>query len=497
MKDKDDLIEDKEVDEEFKTYYEDEETRKRFPGFLLLFLITTVGVMFALGLSFSAIKLMDSNETINTLISSLTGDDNKDKYIITYIENTGNDGENFETSTDGRLYISSASFYKSTNDGSGEVTYYGGMMVTTKTTFKNQSSTVTYKIIITNSSSTSKTFNELIYNQDGDVKYTLSGINKGDIIGPGKNVTAYLTVEYTGKDTSDYPKTIESSSQFSYDKKDGILHIIDANVYKTTNDGTGEIVYYGGMMVTTKTTFNEKSSTVTYKITIKNDSTEAKTYNGINYNTDSGVKYTLSGIKDGDKFTAGESKIVYLTVEYNGKDDTPKTIESSLAFDFTDFGVSTGENGIYLINQFPTRDEVGKLFRGKNYVFTFSLLLGKKTEGSYYELTAVPEQGNTLNPNYVKIYLEKNQKGVDMSYRTNGRVKVFTEYNFSENPGTEGRVIYKDYVTSDDVKRGRIDFVMRMWVTEDLEITDDNSADYFNKKFVARVNTYALYPNNK
>ena len=84
MKGNDDLFEkdDINMDNEFKTYYEDDEPRKKTPSFILIFLIITFGVMIALGLSFSAINLMDSNETINTLISSLTGNDNKDKFII-------------------------------------------------------------------------------------------------------------------------------------------------------------------------------------------------------------------------------------------------------------------------------------------------------------------------------------------------------------------------------------------------------------------------------
>ena len=71
---------------EYETYYEEEETKRRFPPFFLLILLTTVGVVFALGLSFSAISLLESNETINTIISNIKGNDNKDKYIITYVE---------------------------------------------------------------------------------------------------------------------------------------------------------------------------------------------------------------------------------------------------------------------------------------------------------------------------------------------------------------------------------------------------------------------------
>ena len=491
MKDDNDQIikDDKYEDIPNKTIDEDKGKKRGISGFLLLCVITTVGVMFALGLSFSAVKFMDSNETINTLISSLTGDDNQDKFIITYVENTSDTGD-LEKNIKGKIYISSASFYNSTNGASGVVTYFGGLMIDTKTTFTSKDSTVTYKITLKNDSNISKTFDQLFYNVNGDVKYTLSGIKKGDIIGAGKSVDVYLTLEYT-KDDSDFPKAIDSSSNFNFESNGGIVHIIEAELYKTTEDSEGKVLYYGGMMLTTSNTFKNKSGLITYKVTIKNESNETKKYNGLNYNTNGDLKYTVSGIEEGDYLSPGQTKTIYLIVEYIGNDELPKTIESSVSVDLSDFGVSTQENGIYLVNQFPTRDEIGKMFQGKNYVFTFSLLLGKKTLGSYYELTAVQSDDSTLNPSYVKLYLEKNGQGVDMSYRNNGRVKVFTEYTESENPGTVGRLIYKDTITEDDIKRGKIDFVMRMWVSEDVQITDSNAMDYFNKKFVARVNTYA------
>lgn len=240
MEDKDDFYDINK--EEIDRNYEDEETKRKFPGFILICLFTTVGVMIALGLSFSAIELLESNETINTLISGLRGDDNKEKYIITYVENTG---------------------------------------------------------------------------------------------------------------------------------------------------------------------------------------------------------------------------------EY--------------------------ESGIYLVNQFPTPDEVGRKFEGKNYVYIFSLIIGRKTEGAYYELTAIENPNNTLKKEYVKLYLEKNGTGVDMSFKDNGRVKVFSDYGPSEYTETEGRVIYKAKVTDEDTKKGRIDFVMRMWVSEDVDISGDKIDDFVNRRFGVTVNTYAAY----
>ena len=505
MQDKKNIFSENNVNNEFEE--DDDERRKGgIAGFLLLALITTVGVMFALGLSFSAIKLMDSNETINTLISSLTGDDNQDKYIITYVESTG------DTSNQGlndSIYISNAAFSKAENGGSGEVLYFGGLLLTTRNTFDTKDSKITYEITLVNGSQLPKTFYGLNYDPNSNVKYTISGINEGDVIEPGKSVKAYVTVEYVdnagnngnggnsggsnGND-NDFPKTIESSVECKFEQDGKAIHIEKVENYKSTNGGSGEVVYYGGMMLTTKTTLTKENSTVTYKITLKNDSTEVKTYNGINFNQDPNVKYTISGIKEGDKINPGSTKVIYLVVEGNKDVKYPITVESTIEIDTSDFGVSNGENGIYLVNQFPTSDEVGKQFQGTNYVYTFSLIVGKKTVGAYYEITLVPNSDNTLDPNYVKVYLEKNKQGVDLSYRKNGRVKVFTEYSESEN-GADGKVIYKGNITEEDAKLGKLDFVMRMWITEDLHLSEDMLKDYVNRKFSATVNTYATFTN--
>ena len=145
------------------------------------------------------------------------------------------------------------------------------------------------------------------------------------------------------------------------------------------------------------------------------------------------------------------------------------------------------DKGIYLINQFPTSDSKGKLFEGENYVFHFSLLLGSKTKDVYYELTAVPNSDNTLNPKYVKLYLEKNGEGVNFSYNPNNKVKVFTDYKDSDYEETEGKVIYQDYITEADVKNKKIDFVLRMWISEDAKVDED----FMNKTFGVKINTYA------
>lgn len=728
-------MEDKEPfwDEKERKYIdEDEETKRRFPSFILICLFTTVGIVLALGFSLSAIGLLKSNETINSLISSLTGDDNKDKYIITYIENeVGKNGENYIIK-DGTIHITSAKVSNTSNGGQGEVVFFGGVLLTTKNTFVSKDSTITYEVKVINDGPIAKKFSGLIFNKNGSVKYSVAGLNIGDMLKPGEEVTLQVMVAWNGNRGVKFPTTVESSVDVNFREENKKLHIVDANVKKESNGGHGEVVYFEGLSLDTKNTFDKNSSSVTYEVKIKNDtdlpqkytgliydkdsgitykvvglnpgdtlkpgdevtvelvveykgdanskypvtkesnvnfdfesedknlhivdakvestkngakgkvvyfedltletkntftkgtssvtyevklkndSSKEQTFDGLIYNKDSSVKYTLTGLNPGDTVKPGDEVIVHLTVEYVGnekypvtKDTTvnfdfseeinetlhivdakengsqngghgevvfyeglyletknsfenkdskigykvvikndsnvpevfdglifdpngdvkytitgikegdilepgesvtvylqvepngnlnyPTTIDSAASFNFTTFTVNNDGNGINLVNQFPTRDEVGKLFEGKNYIYTFTLIIGKKTVGAYYELTAVENNDNTLNPNYVKLYLEKNGTGVDMSYNDNKRVKVFTDYSKSEHDDAVGKVIYKGYISDEDAKRGKIDFKMRMWVSEDVRVNETNMQEFNNKKFGVKVNTYAMF----
>lgn len=183
------------------------------------------------------------------------------------------------------------------------------------------------------------------------------------------------------------------------------------------------------------------------------------------------------------KYIEGNETINTIISNIRGDDDKDKYIITYVE------NIGGFKNGINLINQYPTSDSKGKLFEGENYVYNFALIVGKKTVDAYYEITAVPNRNNNLDPKYVKIYLEKNDKGVNFSYKNNNKVKVYTDYLNSEYEGTNGKVIYKGFITKEDVKKGRIDFTMRMWVSEDA-VVDDN---FTNKTFGVRVNTYAAF----
>ena len=472
---------------------EKEKKKRKVPTLFLLFLFTTVGVMLALGLSFSAISLLNGNETINTIISNITGDDNRDKYIITYVESTNNIGENGRSMIkDDFLHITSAKVSDTKDGAKGDIVFYGGLLLTTKNTFPKSGSSVTYEVIIKNDSSSDKIFEKLLFNtNNSNIKYSISGIQKGDIIKPGEEVKTYITVEYVEDKNTKYPVVIETSSDISYRKEEKSIHIIDAIVNGTKNGEKGEIEYYEGLFITTKNTFEKSDSQISYKLTIKNDSDISEAFSGIVFNPNGNVKYTINGIKNGDILEPGESRVIYLIVEPNGNLEYPTTVESSVEIRYTTFTIVDDVNGINLVNQFPTPDEKGKLFEGPFYVYNFSMLVGKKTVGAYYEITAVPGDDNTLNPEWVKVYLEKSNKGVDSAFRDNGKVKVFTDYENSLHEEAKGKVLYSGTITNEDINKGKIEFKLRMWVSEDIKVDENNIESFNNKKFGVRVNIYA------
>ena len=98
-----------------------------------------------------------------------------------------------------------------------------------------------------------------------------------------------------------------------------------------------------------------------------------------------------------------------------------------------------------------------------------------------------PDTNKTLNPNYVKLYLTKNENEELTSTLLNGKVRTYSDYKKSTQEGVDGVVLYSDKVTKDDVEAGRINFTLRMWVSDNA-IVDEN---FSNKTFAVKINIYA------
>lgn len=141
-------------------------------------------------------------------------------------------------------------------------------------------------------------------------------------------------------------------------------------------------------------------------------------------------------------------------------------------------------NFIYLTNQFPIKDEVGKKLEGQYKTFDFEIDYNEKAVGVEYTITLEKMNNSDLYENWVKVYLEEENDGLEECFRNNGRVKTFNEYEkYQDNE----IILYHSTVNENDIKAGHRNFTFRMWVSEDVKV----EGYYPSKTFIARVNVHA------
>ena len=144
-------------------------------------------------------------------------------------------------------------------------------------------------------------------------------------------------------------------------------------------------------------------------------------------------------------------------------------------------------NYIYMINQFPMQDEVGRKLEGAYKTFDFKLELDDNAAGINYVITLEKLAKSDLPNDWVKVYLENEGKGINNTFRNNGRVKTFNEY--TQYKGKKNEIIMlKGTVTESEAKRGYKEFRLRMWISEDVKVYNE---EYKGRTIVARVNVYA------
>ena len=179
----------------------------------------------------------------------------------------------------------------------------------------------------------------------------------------------------------------------------------------------------------------------------------------------------------------------------NGKNNTQKTEEEHIIDPNDDSPLSyvynedqTQGNYIYLINQFPIKDEVGRKLAGEYKTFDFKLVFKKEALGAFYDITLEKTLKSDLENNWVKVYLESDSKALNESIRSTGRIKTFNDYSPYNNKNNE-IILYQGTVTASDINKGYKDFTLRMWISEDVKV---KNAEYTAKTIVAKVNVYAV-----
>ena len=156
-----------------------------------------------------------------------------------------------------------------------------------------------------------------------------------------------------------------------------------------------------------------------------------------------------------------------------------------IAFVYTED--KTYGNYIYLINQFPISDEVGKSLEGQYKTFDFKLEFNENAVGINYEITLEKMPISDLYNDWVKVLLTSEEKGIKNCYRANGRIKTYNEYTKYSGKSDEV-TLYKGTVTAEDVKREYREYRLRMWISEDVKVTN---GIYESRTFVAKINIHA------
>ena len=191
----------------------------------------------------------------------------------------------------------------------------------------------------------------------------------------------------------------------------------------------------------------------------------------------------------GEYLVEGEGMIAIVVLE-DGKDEVTyyMYLEPEDNVDFVYTEDKTKGNYIYLINQFPISDEVGRSLEGEYKTFDFKLKFNENARGVNYIITLEKLSNSDIDNSWVKVYLENEGKALDTSIRTTGRIKTYNEYPPYKNKANE-IILSQGTLSYAEAKRGYKNYRLRMWITEDLKITNENY--YESKTIVARINVYA------
>ena len=146
---------------------------------------------------------------------------------------------------------------------------------------------------------------------------------------------------------------------------------------------------------------------------------------------------------------------------------------------------------IYLINQFPISDEVGKQLEGKYKTYNFRLKFNEAAAGSKYNITLERLAESDLYNDWVKVYLLNEGNEISNCIRENGRIKTYNEFERYNSKDNEV-LLYSGTISPLEAKRGYKDYTLRMWISEDVKVVNE---DYEKRSFIARVNVYATSKN--
>jgi hypothetical protein len=150
------------------------------------------------------------------------------------------------------------------------------------------------------------------------------------------------------------------------------------------------------------------------------------------------------------------------------------------------FSFSDSDNYINMVDVYPISDEVGMKLTGDNEMYEFTVSekyygdTSNKNSAEYsnYEVSLVLDDNNTISPEYIKIYLVKNQDEIKINNKIINRVSELAKSNLQNN----GYTLISNEITDDNFDT----YTFRMWLSDDYLV--DNVSRVFKCKIA--VNSY-------
>lgn len=146
------------------------------------------------------------------------------------------------------------------------------------------------------------------------------------------------------------------------------------------------------------------------------------------------------------------------------------------------FSYEESSKSIKINNMFPIIDDVGKKLSGDGEYFNFTISAkvtdAKKVNNLQYQISLTPDSSNTLEEEYVRVYLKENGNDVTI----NGNVVN----NFSDLSDSKVRSGSKVLMTKDVDSDFVANYSFRMWLSRDY------NPNKINKTFKCYVSVDAF-----
>ena len=144
-------------------------------------------------------------------------------------------------------------------------------------------------------------------------------------------------------------------------------------------------------------------------------------------------------------------------------------------------------NGVKIENAYRISDEAGKALNGTNQYFDFSVNALSTISTISYQIVVLKQEQSTLNDKYAKIYVTTRNGNSEVASRlvqSNNRVLTYSEL-VSTKDGT-GKIVYNGTVPKSK-KNYHQEFRLRLWIADDVQLTDfiDNKVFSVKVKVIA------------